>query len=88
MTKSPSIDGALGRLQLGEALAQAFDPFVDLGVGDLGVGLEDLDALVVLLVNSSRGRISTTAVNTSGVSSSNAVEVDLGIGDRGEVFVA
>ena len=47
MTKSPVCGGALDAGERGEARAQRVELLVDVGVGDLGVGDRDLEAVVV-----------------------------------------
>ena len=79
--------GAVGRLQLGESLAQPVDPLVDVGLGDLRARARDLQPRVVGLGElESRTHLDRGGEHERGVVGE-ALEVDLGVGDRREVLV-
>ena len=80
-TKSPSLHGPLGGLQLGEPLAEPVHPVVDLLVGDLDGGPHDLHALVVGLGElEARTHLDHRGEHQRPVVVERLVQVDLGVG--------
>ena len=89
VTKSSRADGAVGRLKLGEALAETIDQLVDLLVGHLGRGLLDLRSPCSRLRCQLQAR---PHLDRGGEDQRLVVldllELDLGVADRREVLLA
>jgi hypothetical protein len=79
--------GALDRLELGELPAEAFDPGVDLFIRDLRRRPLHLDALVVRIGQLQAGPDVDRRGEDEGLAGLELFDVDLGLTDRGQVFV-